>query len=277
MDQEIPFSESVSNMDYPDSISYLLNFWYTTKINKEYDFIKRNGIHPSIFVKLNEYRGCNELEVMEGNSIQTNFYTVFRIFIENLFNKNVKVSKERNSEKWNISFKEDTHGLDLHEYLLLYYAKSSNVRDDVIDFPQSYRNSNLITIRLRKRDQLHSKKLLESLDDFTLGATLDIDEKIRSEANNLVNELSTFLDFSNKIVAKEQKDAISSNFLNSSLAELLPVYRTINPSISGLDTRIRFSYILNYAQQGNNPVINNLENSEENYLAFMALTNNMAA
>jgi hypothetical protein len=284
MNEEISFNESISNMEYPDSISYLLNFWYTTKINKEHDFIKRNGIHPYVFVKLNEYRGCNELEVAEGNSIQTNFYTVFRIFIENLFNKNIKVSKERNSEKWNISFKEDAKGLDIPEYLLLYYAKKNNIRNEVIDFP-AYRyrqsGSELISIKLRKRDQLHAKKVLDCMDDFLINATIDIEEKIKYEADNLLDNISfnMHLDFSNKIEKKENLEikSASVSLINSSLHELLPIYRAINSSISGLDSRARFSFILNYAQQGANSVINSIENSEQNYLEFMVLTDNMAA
>src|SRR5690606_23765302 len=60
------------------------------------------------------------------------------------------------------------------------------------------------------------------------------------------------------------------------LRELIPTFNMLNSSVSFMNERTRFSYILNYAKTaGNNPTINGIADNDTNYRAFMALTNNM--
>lgn len=310
MTTEVTFNNSIENVDYSRDYSYLLNFWHTTKLNKEHEFIKRNGIHPSVITV--DKRGVNDVGVREGNSVQTNFYTVFRIFIENMFEKKVKTNKERSTEEWILTYQEPIEGLNSKIYLLMHYAKAQGLTNDIIEFVRNMRyggeedrNPSPFKIKLRNKDQLHSKRLLESLEDYEVHAKAEIDNAITREANELMNKIGAYLDLPRptKKISKLRAPIVGAyvddvviehpitgvpgprgpvpvpmGTVNTGLNELLPMYRQLNASIQGMgDTRVRFAFILNYAQQGTNTVINRLENSEANYREFMRLTNNMMA
>jgi hypothetical protein len=318
----VQFNNSIENMDYSKDYSYLLNFWHTTKLNKELEFIKRNGIHPSVVSVIKN--GANEVTVSEGNSIETNFYTVYRIFLENIF-KEVKALKTRGLEEWSLSFKPGTDGLDTYSFLIANYAKINGIASDIISFPQRYGQTSIsnIKIRLNGRDQLHAKAILNTLENYEVEVKRGVDENIRAELDELMPKLKRFLNYpeskTEKVTKKTAYATLNSNggwnveerggayatprtdlatgrpvatprggfggplqtamnnaVNNSALNELLPVYRNLNSSLGGMQPRTRFSYILSYAKAGGtNMLINQLEDTENNFRAFMVLTNNM--
>lgn len=280
MENNISFSCSADNIEYSANLSYLLNFWHTTKVNKENEFIKRNGIHP--LVVPTERRGYIDFNTSEGNSIQTNFYTVFRIFIENYFNKEVKTLKERNAEQWIVNFKPETNGLNSKSFLLLYYAKKKSLNSDIVEMRnENYRRTTAkpslkFNVKLRNKDQLHSKKILDCFDDYEANAKENIDQEISLECNRLMPFIKKHLNF-NKSQNENLKPKLKSVDFSVSpeIRELLPFYTQLNSSISGMDSRIKFSFILNYAKQMGNLAANQIENSEENYQQFNTLTNSV--
>jgi hypothetical protein len=277
MENKIPFTYSSENIEYSPNLSYLLNFWHTTKLNKENEFIKRNGVHPSLAAI--QRREAVDFETIEGNSIQTNFYTVFRIFIENLFNKEIKTMKERNAEEWSVNFKPEVKGLDSKSYLLIYYAKTKNLLNDTFFFNNRIqRRVNVkpqisFVVKLKKKDQLHSKKILDSFQEYETTARENIDQDISVECGRLISKIEDHLNlFKNEIEKPKRKEA--KQVISSQVRELLPFYNQLNSSISGMDSRIKFSFILNYARQVGNLAANQINNDEDNFQQFLALTNN---
>ena len=285
MNEITTFSNSINNIEYSRDLSYLLNFWHTTKLNKEYEFIKRNGIHPSVISV--EKKGLLDFSVKEGNSIQTNFYTVFRIFIENVFNKEYKTSKSKNREEWSLSFKDELDGLDSSIYLIMYYSNDNDLTSEII-YHQSYRgyiksSRAPLLIKIKKQDQLHSKKIIESLKEFESHASEHVDKRIIDKSNLLLSKLSKYLNLEEKLKEEDKPKKASASFTipravpHAGLNQLLPIYSQLNSMITGMDNRAKFSFILNYAQQQTNEVINSITNSEINYEEFMRLTQNMTA
>lgn len=284
MTDEAKFNISLENIEYPKDYTYLLNFWYTSKLNKENEFIKRNGLHPSIY-NVSQYNK-NELKVREGNSIPTNFYTVFKIFIENIF-KETKAAKTRDTEEWTMGLKPGAQALDLPHYLLLNYARAQNIQSQLISFPVIRRTTipaSLVSfkIRISNKDELHCKKLVSELETFETHAKVNIDLKVTEELIPFMDKLSRLIAIPEvSVKAAKKKAEVSEPRLgthNPMINELLPVYNNLNTSLTAFPPRTRFSYILSFAKQaGTNALISTIEDTEANYNAFLALTNNMAA
>jgi len=296
--KEIQFKESIENLDYTRNHIYLLNFWHTTKLNKEFEFIKRNGLHPSLTVT-ESYNGNQDVSVSEGNDITTAFYTTFRIFLENIFGK-AKVVKQRDRNEWTVSWNTDkVVTLDNYPYLLCFYAKEEGLGQiEPILFSGWTRDLfKSLSIRLRNTDTLHSKELLNSLERIEEHATLHIGNKIPAEMDNIFVKLKSRLGISTKALSKKkatpeevfvdyQPDNGWRNITpqvnieferdREILTELLPYYNQLNHSVRMMAERTRFSYILSFARaSGNNIVINRIQDTDANFRAFMALTNNM--
>lgn len=280
MENNISFTHSAENTEYSGNLSYLLNFWHTTKLNKENEFIKRNGIHPSIAPI--ERRENIDFTTTEGNSIQTNFYTVFRIFIENIFDKEVKTMKERNTEEWRVSFKPETKGLSSKAYLAMYYARSKNLSNDIFNINSRGFSRRLsskpqidFSIKIRNKDQLHSKKVLDSLEEYEVSIKENIDQEISSECRNLIAKIKSNLNLNNNVPQAALKPKAVEPVISSEIRALLPFYTQLNSSINGMDPRTKFLFILNYARQIGNLAAGRIENNEENFQQFTQLTHNI--
>jgi hypothetical protein len=267
------FSNTINNIECSQSLSYLLNFWHTTKVIKEQGFIKRNGIHPKLVNT--EQNENNSVSINNSNStIQTNFYTVFRIFLENVFNKEIKIVKSRSREEWDIQFKQETNGLDSFHYLFMNYSLRNNLRSHIIQYRSPYgkvRYYNFLSIKIKDKDQLYSKAILDNLKDLSDTISLNIDESIVEKFNySFVNKIFDFLNIKNDVKAKEE---VVQAQVGGSLDRFIPIFKELNSMISGMESRTKFSFISNYVRRDNDILI---ENNESNYQEFLRLTENMA-
>jgi hypothetical protein len=293
--ENVSFHESIENIDASNNFSYLLNFWHLSKLNKEFEFIKRNGMHPALLST--SVGNANDMITSEGNSIQTAFYTSFRIFIKSVF-PGAEAFKTRDVEEWKVAFKTGESHLDNLSFLIYKFNENKLNNDGIIRVASrryGVRNIDSFTVKLSDKDQLHSKILIDKINEMQEEAKINVDQKIVTELNDITKKIAKLLDIkehSNEKVSKVKKTIASDVFEsiqpiitprqtvnpNLALRELLPVYNQLKDSINMFTNRIKFSYILNFAKQGStNVVINNIEDNEDNYQSFMAITNQMAA
>lgn len=308
----IPFIEDIENADYSQNFTYLLNFWHTTKINKENEFIKRNGLHPALInstgVNLFSAQSTNDVNVSEGNSIQTNFYTVFRMFLERLFG-DAKALKVRDVEQWGISLKPEASALDIKNFLLVYYAQKAGMEGGAFVFPYATNAINKFTVSLNIKDQLHSKRILDALNDYESDAKSMIDSYIKDEMDSIVRRLKHDFgleEIETKVKAKIKKTKritttgdivldfegrqggwqayeartagtptpVPNNPNSERIRLLLPTYQQLADSLIMFDDRTKFRFVLNYAKTaGTNPIINQIDDNETNYRTFINLRN----
>lgn len=111
------FLETAENLESLNNYMSLLNFWHISKINKEREYIKRHGLHPTLtdFVTSNHngyYKyDYNSFRVNGPSDIQKMVYTVFRIYLEKKF-PNFEVSKVRDIPTWVFTINDNDFGLD---------------------------------------------------------------------------------------------------------------------------------------------------------------------
>lgn len=293
-----PFVHSLENLEYSTDYSYLLNFWYTSKINKEFQFITRNGVHPDVRTTVDNNRNGMVIHNNKITSISTSFYSAFRIMLDSLF-ENVKLAKQREQDVWDLKWEPDSNLLDINTYNICYYAlknMAANIGPITIRRPRSSESLNHISINLANKDKLHAKFLLDSLGEIEDHAKTNIDAKIFDTLDTLFQASSIKEDLGlvgKKVPVAKKKSTTTSaqttaapftmNFerdLNATtvqLRELMPIYNSIINSIQGIPERGRFSYVLQYAKAGTNPNIRFIEDTDTNYRNFMALVREAAA
>lgn len=327
--QEVKFNYSIANAKEDQNFKYLLNFWYTTKINKQNGFIKRNGVHPKIDRYVTRERNTFRIR---GTQMSTNFFTVFRIFLTKVFNKS-KIKKLRDQDAWEVTFNKDEMQLDNPVYLLLYYTRENITTADAhsyypfkINPPSRWsrdygRPLTRFGIILNKRDCLYSKAVYEGLIELDHDASIHIDEKITKVLESLSHDIFIYMPKYNfdELSAKiKVRDALGLSYrhhdggiaatdvqaavhaLNMAvdanddlidleeleepeeievttpyqigLDSLLDTWDELSPRVRTMPSRMIFSYVLNYAQAaGNNPIIDELEDTDANYEHFMGL------
>jgi hypothetical protein len=293
-----PFVNSIENLDYHTDYSYLLNFWYTSKINKEFEFITRNGIHPDLRTTNDNNKNGMRIYNNKITSISTAFYSAFRIMLDHLF-ENVKIAKQREQDVWDLKWEPDANLIDINTYNICYYAlknMTGNIGPLNVKRPRSSESMNHISINLSNKDKLHSKFLLDSLGEIEDHAKANIDKKIFHTLDSLLQASSIKEDLglvgkkssvankkNTETVTTSQPSSFTMNFervLDATavqLRELMPIYNSIVNSIQGIPERGRFSYVLQYAKAGTNPNIRFIEDTDTNYRNFMALVREAAA
>jgi hypothetical protein len=295
-----PFVNSIENLDYHTDYSYLLNFWYTSKINKEFEFITRNGIHPDLRTTNDNNKNGMRIHNNKITSISTAFYSAFRIMLDHLF-ENVKIAKQREQDIWDLKWEPDANLIDINTYNICYYAlknMTGNIGPLIVRRPRSSESMNNISINLASKDKLHSKFLLDSLGEIEDHAKANIDKKIFDTLDSLFNVPSIKEDLGlvskkSSISKKNTTETVTATAAQPSpitmlferdleattvqLRELMPIYNSIINSIQGIPDRGRFSYVLQYAKAGTNPNIRFIEDTDANYRNFMALVREAAA
>ena len=126
-----PFIESSENLAGMNNFMSLLNFWHISKINKEREYIKRHGLHPTLhnFIQ-KRYEGggsfdINTFELQGSSDIQKMVYTVFRIYLEKKF-PNYEVSKVRDMPVWVFTIDENEFGLENPIFLMVNSLRMLN-------------------------------------------------------------------------------------------------------------------------------------------------------
>jgi hypothetical protein len=298
--KDIEFNETVTNIDCSLNYSYLLNFWHVSKLNKEFEYIKRHGLHPALVNVVKN--GVNDVAVEEGNEISTYFYTVFKIFLKSLF-PGTTVFKTRDTDEWKLTYSHESFHLDDEMYLLYkYFEDEFNTREGIIrKAPSRYglKLNESFLVKLIEKDQLHAKILLDKINSMQETAQLQVEKDIEEELGLITDKIAKKLQITKPVEKKvATKATVQSQVWErveeevrqttarmaeparpvAGLNELLPIYEQIKHSITMFNQRTRFSYLLNYAKHGStNVVINDIQDNEANYQGFMQLTNNMAA
>lgn len=287
-----PFMESAENLSYDRSYSYLLNFWYTSKLNKENSYIKRNGLHPHFQYSTVGNKNTFSIHNAEGatGSINTLFYTVFKIFLDGIF-KGYKITKTRDTEEWRFTLPDDACALDDKSYGLMDYIKYRGHNIDPIKVDSGRYRYGVTSIGgfrvfLADPDELHGKKIIEALGQAESYAKEHIDESLISEVGSLFNRLIT----QNLIsvtetkakpvpVNKPRREVMPEPVPTvGPVSSLMPYYEMLrNMYPTTFDDRMKFRYLLNYAQASNPIEFRNLLDTDANYNAFRVLTNNFAA
>ena len=298
----VSFHETIENIKYSTDYHYLLNFWYISKLNKELEFIKRNGIHPDLKNSNSSNSSYNALKVDNGNSIQTYFYTAFRIFLKSFF-KNSEAFKTRDKEEWKISFLNEKNKLNNPILLILKFnANFLNNSNDGLLKPSrsgySSINTNIFYLRLSNDQRLHAKHLIDKIAELEDRTVLNIDDSILTSVKTIGNKLDKVLGISEtkevkKAIAKvvfkkkeilvngwERIDNIANNVARplpqENLSLLLPFYHQLKAFTNVFPDRTKYSYILSFAKMSSpyNPEITGITDNEESYLRFIELTNN---
>lgn len=277
------FIEDVGNLESSNNYSYLLNFWHVSKLNKELEYIKRNGLHPNLSSKI--LGNMNYVEVDEGNSIQTSFYVSFRIFLKFFF-ENAEAFKTRDSEEWKITFKEDIpHTENLNFLYLKYNEHNLNSRNGIIRKPThryGVKKSDSYLICLENKDQLHAKVLLDKFKEFTQNANAEVDKSISTELKEITAKIANQLGIREtpkppKVRFEAPRPVTPEPIRVDPVLSLLPTYHQLKDQIRMFDPRIKFSYILNFAKSNSSsPQIQSILDNENNYNAFLNATNNMS-
>lgn len=301
--ETLTFHESLDNIESSSNFSYLLNFWHISKLNKEFEFIKRHGMHPALVPT--DSNKTNDMRVTEGNSVDTYFYTSFRIFLKALF-EGAEAFKTRDIDEWKITYKNEESKLDNLNYLIYKYHENTFNSQGIIRKVSTrgyLRNTENFLIKLEKKDQLHGKVLLDTLSELQENAKTSVDGSIVIQLNDITKKIAKMLNIEEPVppmprVAKKAKKIVSptnelSRIENQVFGtpaqeqsppsegpevtrELLPIYHELKNSITMFSDRTKFSYILNYAKQGStNVVINNIIDNDHSYRQFMTITNNM--
>lgn len=297
---DVNFNDSAENIESSLNYSYLLNFWHVSKLNKEYEFIKRHGLHPNLVTT--DSSNINDMKVAEGNGISTAFYTAFRIFLKGFF-YGAEAFKSRDQDEWKITYTDKQSHLDNLNYLI-YKFNENNLPENVIRSASrryGLRSNESFAIKLFEKDQIHAKLVLDDFNSMHTKASTDIDSQIEIELLALTTKIAKISEIENPFTKKKTKTKESSInhdrspgwmhieapwpatvippiLENPTLEELIPIWNQIKEGIGMFPNRTKFSYLLNFAKQGStNTVINNIQDIENNYLIFMNLTNQMAA
>lgn len=294
------FINSSENIFFDLDYSYLLNFWYTSKVNKENNYIKRNGLHPHFLfnedgnLNSNSFVTCNA----EGNNVnlKTVFYTVFKIFLENVF-KDFKISKTRDVEEWKLLFPADKNGLDSEQYLKFSYCEHHELNLYPLML-QSIRPRYGVThlpsfkVLLNKKDILQSKEIFNCFNQIDEEVSSTIDEGLKSVLSSLFDHMIY------RNIIKVPQTIIVQAEINNPIAEtndaedteeylqiveervhsLLPVWSAIQANVPAIIAgRARFSFLLAYAKAQQPSLFDNIQDSNENYDGISRLINNFAA
>lgn len=204
LEEALDYREQQNQKDY-------VNFWFTVKTNKDRKFITRNGKYPE-----------------DSSRILTNFYIVFRIYLENIFK--TKITKNRDVITYNFTFFGDSC-FNNEAFHLIEFAQATNFnlsRNDNAQIiiphrkygkrPRS-RSSNY-ELRFREKNSLYVRDVDVLMDDLTQHLVSNIDSNIEGICsdflfNNKIYKLFNFEQFSNnetktKIVSAQSSSSDST-------------------------------------------------------------------
>lgn len=297
----VEFNDSVENIESSINYSYLLNFWHVSKLNKEYEFIKRHGIHPKLITTINN--GINDMKVPEGNGVSTAFYTAFRIFLKGLFN-GADAFKSRDVDEWKITYTDKQSHFDDLTYLIYKFNENDLPNNVIKSASRRYglKGNESFMVKLSDRDQVHAKLVLDDFNSMHEKASDLADGYLTRELEDLTKKIARICEIENpannkKTIKKPmipfdhpQQRSIWESVENvqprptitqipsPALIELLPIWHQIKNGINTFPPRTKFSYLLNFAKQGStNIVVNNIQDTETNFSMFMTLTEQMTA
>lgn len=269
----VPFIEAAENLNSDNSYNYLLNFWYTSKLNKELDYVKRNGLHPELV--FDNSSGTNSFKPNGISPISTLFYTVFRIYLENAF-KNFKFTKTRNQEEWLGSFNtEKDYGLDNPTYLKMSYARDVNFNtlNRLLDFPRGGYDPARFRIRLNNLNSLYVDTVSTEIAELEEHLATNINTRLTTEANNLFQKLRGYVELPVGSDEKPVKKATKRTAPvvapeDPNLRNIVTLYNSMERTIpANFPERTKFSFLLQFARGSGLPVI---EDTEENFNNFRA-------
>lgn len=269
-----PFIESVDNIATEDKFNYLLNFWYTAKLNKELEFVKRHGIHPTLSFHDNDL--ANSFDIISKSPISTAFYTVFRIYLEKAF-PGWKFLKDKYQEKWDATWDADEgeFSLDNPVYTRIAYAADNNfVTTNRIFNWNRYSKTNF-SVNMFEKNSLYVKSVIHELAEIDDFCVKDIDSKLPIVSDKLFSKLKDYIPLpaDNSVKKKaEPKLAMGTPtpiFPNREFQSLLEIYDQIVGSLpSNFDDRTKFTYLLTYANGAGIPAV---ANTQDNFNTFTRL------
>jgi hypothetical protein len=228
--------------------------------------------------------------------LKTVFYTVFKIFLENVF-KDFKISKTRDVEEWKLLFPADKNGLDSEQYLKFSYCEHRELNLYPLML-QSIRPRYGVThlpsfkVLLNKKDILQSKEIFNCFNQIDEEVSSTIDEGLKSVLNSLLEQMiyRDIFKVPQTLIAETVQAEMDADMDDNEDTEeyleiveervhrLLPVWSAIQANVPAMIAgRARFSFLLAYAKAQQPSLFDNIQDSDENYDGISRLINNFAA
>lgn len=160
------------SLNNTDTENDFLNFWLTTKVNWDRKFITRIGKYPE-----------------QASRIHTNFLTVFRIYLENIFK--AKLMKDRSQMRYTIKFDADDCFFNLMYNILVYCSLTgidfSNIgntrlRENQRYSSNGYSRTGTYELSFPGLDRLYVKDCDLLIDTLTTSVNNTLDSKIEEVA-----------------------------------------------------------------------------------------------
>lgn len=274
------FIESIENINTDDKYNYLLNFWYTAKLNKELEYVKRHGIHPTLAFYDNDL--ANSFEISSKSPISTAFYTVFRIYLEKAF-PGWKFLKDKYQEKWEGLWEdENEYSLDNPTYLKMAYAASNNFRSGLGIFSYTNRTRIHFSINIYEKNSLYVKNIINEMAQINDYCAKEIDTTLPVACDKLFNKLQDYIELPQDTTVKKKKEeaiiapprvrTMAPQQSTLEFQQLIELYDKIEGSIPpGFDDRTKFTFLLSFATSSGLPSVSN---TEDNFRTFFRLKTN---